>query len=412
MTEQENKLPRSDADSALLREAFEKFILTSQVMEKAYFALQAKVDELNLELERKNEELSVQLAATERARNQLSDVLGSLQVAVVVLDGDGRVARLNQAAETLFGCTETAALGQDLRSLFAVRFAELPGLETLFAATELMPETEIGELNGHHSCVLRLSTHRLRGMVGAGEGRLLLAEDITDLAQRRRDAARTDRLTAMGEMAVQIVHEIRNPMGSIELFASMLQRDLADQPQHAELAKKVQEGIRGLNHVIGNLLSFAKGAHPVRDLVDLEELFVTAVADLEHQIERQQICVVRDFDPEAKFVRLDAELWRQVLLNMILNAVQAMPRGGELRVSCRCEPVEGRPAAKLIIADTGEGMSATVRDRVFHPFFTTKDRGTGLGLALVHNIVQAHGGAIGVESAPGCGAVFTITLPS
>jgi PAS domain S-box-containing protein len=411
VTEPEQNLPRSDADSTLLREAFEKFIVTGQMMEKAYLALQEKVEQLNLELEKKNDELSLQLAATELARDQLSDVLGSLQVAVVVFDGDGRVARLNRAAETLFGCAESAMLGRGMDALFAVRFAGMDGLHRLLATGQLVPETEVGQLNGLHSCVLRVSTHLMRGMDGAGEGRILLAEDITDLALRRRDAARSDRLTAMGEMAVQIVHEIRNPMGSIELFASMLQRDLADQPQHAELAKKVQEGIRGLNHVIGNLLSFAKGAHPVRDLVDLEELFHGALSDLEHQIERQQIKVTERFDADARFIRLDAELWRQVLLNMILNAVQAMPAGGELAVCCDREMIDGRPGAKLVIADTGEGMSADVRDRIFHPFFTTKDRGTGLGLALVHNIVKAHGGAIGVETAPGRGATFTITLP-
>lgn len=412
MSEQSSKQLSPDVDPKLLLEAFEKFTLTSQMMEKAYEKLQQQVEELNLELEEKNQELSDQLVVIELARNQLSDVLSSLPVAVAVFNGDGQVERMNQDAEQLFAFEPNQANGLSLAELFEKRFSGLPQLARLLEAKDLVSELEIGDLDWSEACVLRVSTNPMRGIDGGkGEGRILIAEDITEQARHRRDAARTDRLAAMGEMAVQIVHEIRNPMGSIELFASMLQRDLVGNPEHAELAFKVQAGIRGLNHVIGNLLSFAKGTDPVKERVDLESVIDSALSDLAHQIERQKIKLNYKHEPQAKYVQADAELWRQVMLNLILNAVQAMPDGGELSIGTRRENTADGSWMVLSLMDTGVGMAPEIRERVFHPFFTTKDRGTGLGLALVHNIVKSHGGSITVESSVGKGSTFSIMLP-
>jgi len=117
-------------------------------------------------------------------------------------------------------------------------------------------------------------------------------------------------------------------------------------------------------------------------------------------------------DPAATLVRVDPELWRQVLLNLAVNAVEAMPTGGELRFLVTREwPENGPSTVKTVVADTGRGMAPEVRERVFHPFFSTKDRGAGVGLALVHNIVKAHGGVIEVESTEGKGTTFTIRMP-
>jgi signal transduction histidine kinase len=202
-------------------------------------------------------------------------------------------------------------------------------------------------------------------------------------------------------------------MGSIELFASMLRRDLADSPDLAGLAGKVQQGIKSLNLIIGNLLSFARGAEPDARPVDLRALIDAALSELEGSIRLRGIRVAAHIAPAAAAARVDPELWRQALLNLLDNAVQAMPGGGELNIAASREAADGgAPVLRLTVADTGAGMTASVRERAFNPFFTTKERGAGLGLALVHNIVKAHGGAIEVESAEGQGSKFTITLPA
>lgn len=398
-------------DPTLLREAFESFMATSKAMEKAYYELQEKVKLLNLELEEKNRQLSAQLAETERARTQLSDMLASLDLAVVVFDGHGRLARLNRGGEELFGLDHRTAVGLTIDRLLDRRFADISGRHILEDADRLLEETEIGSLDDPAGRVLRVSTHRMRGM-GENEGRILLAEDITELAVRRAAAERNQRLAAMGEMAVQIVHQIRNPMGSIELFASMLRRDLSGEPQTAELAAKVQQGIKSLNLIISNLLSFAKGAEPAILPVDLPALLETVRKEIEHLAASRGVHVIVTVDSAAMMVRVDPELWRQVLLNLAVNAVEAMPSGGELRFTVSREwPEKGPSTVKTVVTDTGRGMTPEVRERVFHPFFSTKDRGAGVGLALVHNIVKAHGGVIEVESAEGKGSTFTIRVP-
>jgi signal transduction histidine kinase len=411
VTEPSSPTPLLDTpvDPKLLREAFEQFIVTSRMMERAYHELQAKVQELGLELEEKNRQLSAQLAATERAHNLLSDVLASLDLALVVFDDRGRVSRLNHAAQELFQVEESEALGATMRELFERRFAGLAGLRELTDSPAPVDEIEIGSLDGPVGRVLRVSTHRMRG---AGAGCILLAEDVTEVVHRRAAAERNQRLAAMGEMAVQVVHQIRNPMGSIELFASMLKRDLAAEPDKATLAEKVQQGIRSLNLIIGNLLSFAKGAEPMVQAVDCGALADQVLAEMEPQLRHHRITVEAAIAADASLIRVDPELWRQVMMNLIVNAIQAMPSGGTLRLeAARHSADDGRPATRLTVADTGHGMPPAVRERIFDPFFTTKERGTGLGLALVYNIVKAHGAAIEVESGEGQGSVFTITLP-
>ncbi len=411
MTEKQSPTPAHEVDPKLLQEAFEGFMATSKLMEKAYAELQAKVEELNLEVEEKNRELAAQLEATEHARTQLSDVLASLDMAVLVFDGDGKLARVNRAGQELFGVNEQTAKGLGLAELFAVQFAGVSGLSALAEAGGLVAETEVGSLDDPTARVLRCSTHRVRA-VGQGEGRILLAEDITDLVARRDTAQRNQRLTAMGELAVQIVHQIRNPMGSIELFASLLQRDLGADTQSGELAGKVQQGIKSLNLIISNLLSFAKGADPMVQMVDLRELLEIAITEIDTQLLQYDIRVTTNIDPEATFVHVDPELWRQVMLNLMINATQAMTGGGELTLATRrTENGGGLPVTQMIVHDTGSGIPVNIRERIFHPFFTTKEHGAGVGLALVHNIVRAHGGAIKVESGEGRGATFTITLP-
>ncbi|MDP8224554.1 MAG: ATP-binding protein [Candidatus Lernaella stagnicola] len=400
-----------EVDPKLLQEAFESFMATSKLMEKAYHELQAKVEQLNLELEEKNKELAAQLEATEHARAQVSDVLASLHLAVVVFDAEGKLARINRAGQELFGVREEAAIGLGLVEVFAIKFNGITGLPTWSDSAGLMAEFEVGSLDDPPGRVLRCSTHRMRGMDG-GEGRILLAEDITDAVVKRAAAARHQRLAAMGELAVQIVHQIRNPMGSIELFASMLQRDLATQPEMADVAGKVQQGIRSLNLIVSNLLSFAKGAEPVVQLIDFRHLLESAVAEIDVQLLQNNISMATEIDPEATFISVDPDLWRQVMLNLMINATQAMAGGGELNVQTRrSQNGGGLPVTQVIIGDTGSGIPSGIREQVFNPFFTTKERGAGVGLALVHNIVRAHGGSIEFDSVEGGGTTFTITLP-
>lgn len=223
---------------------------------------------------------------------------------------------------------------------------------------------------------------------------------------------RSQRLAAMGEMAARLAHEIRSPLGSIELFASLLRKELRDNPARCVLAEHICTAVRATDHLIGNTLSFVSPRRPKREPVALRKLLAEAVLLATPLIETHRVRVVTGPEAgdarEGDLVQGDEGMLRQVALNLILNAVQAMPAGGELRINLR-ERADG--AVGLSFTDSGTGIAPADRARLFDPFFTTRDGGTGLGLAIVHNGVVAHGGWIDVESEVGKGSTFTVVLP-
>jgi signal transduction histidine kinase len=221
----------------------------------------------------------------------------------------------------------------------------------------------------------------------------------------------------MGKMAVNIVHEIRNPMGSIELMASLLRRDLNEDLPKKELADRICTGIHSLNHIIENLLTFARDRKPAMESADINGLIDESLSVIEPMVKRNRIVVSTNLDQQTRMIHCDRDLMKQALVNLMLNAVQAMGGGGELQVTSNRRDLQdfttGKPNRfiQLRIADTGHGMPPDVKARIFDPFFTTKEQGTGLGLALLHKIIRAHGGFVGVDSSPGQGTIFTMMIP-
>jgi two-component system sensor histidine kinase FlrB len=224
-------------------------------------------------------------------------------------------------------------------------------------------------------------------------------------------AERNTRLAAMGEMAARIAHEIRNPLGSIELFASILQREIADENQK-RLVNHISSGVKNLNHVISNLLTFTRQPKPVFKEIDLHKFLDDLLQFGEFLMDKNNIGLEREYYPSHLSALGDEELLKQVFLNIIRNAVQAMPDGGVLKVKTGMGK-KGRNAQyiEIKILDTGAGIEKDNLDKIFNPFFTTRDKGTGLGLAIVHTIIESHKGIIEVESEVGKGTAFTILLP-
>jgi signal transduction histidine kinase len=206
---------------------------------------------------------------------------------------------------------------------------------------------------------------------------------------RRLEAAalRQSRLAAMGEMAAMLAHEVRNPLGAMELFTGLLLQDLRDQPDPLRLARQVAGGIADLNHLVTNLLEFTRArrsAEAAGGVVDCRAVADEALRDARDLSDANGIAVRRAFAAVACVARGDAALLRPVLLNLVRNAVQAMPAGGTLTVAV------GRDAGGIAItvADTGAGLAPEVAQHLFQPFVTTKRKGMGLGLATVRRISQ------------------------
>jgi signal transduction histidine kinase len=257
---------------------------------------------------------------------------------------------------------------------------------------------------------------------GGQIGTVLILQDRTDLRRLEEFAHRNQRLREMGEMAAGIAHEIRNPLGSIELFASLLKKDLEGDPEKAELVQHIRAGVQNMDRIISTLLLFAKSSQPSRQQCDINLLLAELLDGLDDIRVPDNIKVVRDFGKEEMLANGDRELLRQVFPNLIRNAIQAMPDGGELRLQTEKAliPVSGSESGKdagarkfitVTVTDTGGGICADDLSKIFNPFFTTKDKGTGLGLAISHNIIKAHQGTIEAVSEEGKSTSFRVKIP-
>ena len=235
----------------------------------------------------------------------------------------------------------------------------------------------------------------------------LLAESVARERRLEAEALRQSRLAAMGEMAAMLAHEVRNPLGAMELFTGLLLQDLRDQPEAQRLAQQVARGIVDLNHLVSNLLEFTRTQQPRRAVVDCCALMEDALRYTADLRAAGGITLERRYGAPLVPAIADPELLRPVLLNLIRNAVQAMDGGGTLTVAAA--PRGERTA--VAVTDTGCGIPAEVREEIFRPFYTTRTRGTGLGLPVARGLVVAMGGELLVDSEVGRGTTFTVLLP-
>ncbi len=219
-------------------------------------------------------------------------------------------------------------------------------------------------------------------------------------------------LSALGEMAIIIAHEMRNLLGSVELCAGMLEVELREDLRRRELVQTLIEGVYALNGIVTNLLTFARPCRSLFARLALHPVLDEAVVCSGYALTEKRITLVKAYSPADLVVSADRELLKQVFLNLILNAAQAMSEGRTLTISTRVSHEElGMRRTEVRIEDTGIGIAPEHLSRIFDPFFTTRARGTGLGLTLVRRILDQHQAAIHVESELGCGTIFTIVFP-
>jgi signal transduction histidine kinase len=230
---------------------------------------------------------------------------------------------------------------------------------------------------------------------------------LTDeLEIKNIELARKNRLADLGQMASHIAHEVRNNLVPVSLYTSLLRRRLSTDPGSADILDKVESGLTALDVTVNDLLHFTSDREPQLGWVDLGRLVDEVLGSLAPQLAAQQIRPEIDA-PKGVGVSADHGMLRRAVLNLVLNALDAMPDGGDLVVTVW----HNAGSVELEIADSGHGLSDEARARAFEPFYTTKSHGTGLGLAIVYRIVEAHGGQILAHNCPEGGAAFTLRLP-
>jgi signal transduction histidine kinase len=230
-----------------------------------------------------------------------------------------------------------------------------------------------------------------------------------ELHEKNRELQRRERLAALGEMAAGLAHEIRNPLGGIGLYASLLEKDLTDRPREHGIAHRISRGVQNLEKIVRDILSFAGDSEPKFAEVRLGTIIEGALAQVSAQAQARRITMQADSRMSEIGLRCDGGQIERALLNLLLNALDAVADGGHIAIRMEHAATD---TVGVAIEDNGPGIDAEHLHRIFNPFFTTKDHGTGLGLAIVHRIAEAHGGSITARNRRERGACFVLTLPA
>jgi two-component system sensor histidine kinase HydH len=226
------------------------------------------------------------------------------------------------------------------------------------------------------------------------------------LEHKNRELARKNRLADLGQMASHVAHEVRNNLVPVSLYLSLLRRRLSDDSGHLDILAKVEAGFTALDATVNDLLNFTAHRNPQWQSFLVGDLVEEVCESLAPQLEAQRIDLDVDVPPNT-VLTADREMVRRALLNLVLNAIDVMPDGGQLVITS----YDGADGFELEIADSGPGLSEEDQRRVFEPFYTTKQNGTGLGLAIVYHVAEAHGGTVTAMNCPEGGAAFTIKFP-
>ncbi len=337
------------------------------------------------------------------------NVFEAMHSAVVAVDENGRIVMLNRLAEELFGVSRDHAVRQDYDSVFPNDPCLLkPAFEKKRTTREV--ETEFRTLSGEDKALI-VGTSCLFDEEKKFKGAVAVIHDITELKKFEEEAKRAERLSALGNLAAGVAHEIRNPLNAISITAQRLKSEFVpekDQDEYSSFTEIILNEIKRLDGIINQFLSLAK-AHKLNLVpTDMNEFLaeVTSLAEVEAEVKGVELIRAIDRLPEMK---IDRDEMKKAILNIMLNAVQATPSSGSLTVRSYLD--DSQTSMVIEITDSGAGIPTEDISKIFQPYFSTKEKGTGLGLSIAHRIISDHKGRIEVKSQRGKGTTFTIKLP-
>jgi len=347
-------------------------------------------------------------ASLSRIKAFSDKVVENVPIGLLALDHQGKIAALNNEAESILQLSTADAIGQQ--------------------ASRIIPPELLDEINhsqSHNDVIekeiecttvagkrvpLEIAVSSLKDEDGVFLGNVLLFKDLTEVRALRREVARSQRLASVGRLAAGVAHEIRNPLSSIKGFATYFKDRYPDRPQDQQTANIMIQEVDRLNRVVGQLHEFAKPISVKKQRISLQALLKDSIKLIEDQAAAKGISVQTQHAGGVDSAWGDLDRINQILLNLYLNAIDSMEGGGELKVALSSDGEDSE--IRIRISDTGCGISPQHLSKIFDPYFTTKSTGTGLGLTIAHNIVEALGGKITAESHTEKGTTFTVALPN
>jgi len=394
-----------------LQKSFEGFNQATLHIQQAFASLEKKFDSLNLELEEKNQELLRTLSEKEEMKSYLQNILESLTNGVLVTNLEDEIQVLNHSSEIFLGKPQEEVLGRHIRVLFK----EIPSNEWMDIFLNPSCQKGRGSRLTYKDRLIEIAGSPIKSG-GRKIGTVFILRDITRIEKLESMAKRSEKFVALGEMAANIAHEIRNPLGSIELYASLLMKELKSVKDRDRISRIISS-VKKMDNKISNLLLFTKNRNLIIKRIPVHDFLNEILGFCEPLIDREKISISTAYADYEPWIDGDVEMLKQAIFNVILNALQSLDQNGGNLSFETFYPFFGQDNEadesfiEIMIRDSGIGIPGEMLPRIFDPFYTTKEEGSGLGLAIVHTIIEMHRGYIHVESTERKGTVFHILLP-
>ena len=343
----------------------------------------------------------------ERVSERNTAILECLGDGLLVVDTGGRVTRLNRRAEEIFGFPSVTLVGKGISEFEALReVADRVG-RVLASGQRVETEELVLRPGGDLERPVRVSTSALRGAGGCLDGVIVSVHDMTEQRDLVRRLRHTERLAAMGEAVAGVAHELRNPLTVIRSLTQVIMERFTSEDREHSYGEMILDGIDRASRIIQELLSFARDTKLEMNRMDPAAILSAVVQEQENLLAGRGVQIALTIDDDLPWVVADDDKLRQILLNLLGNASDACAQGGTIRVEAR----KSEGMVEIGVIDDGEGIPPEVQQRIFDPFYTSKETGTGLGLYISRRLTEAQGGELAVTSEVGVGSAFTIRIP-
>ena len=340
-----------------------------------------------------------------------SKLLETMDNAVISVDNKGNIKTFNRKSEEIFDKKKEEVLNKDCQEVLNLNINGKCLLKECLLEKKNITQEIILDEKGLKKKILDLNTSFLADESGEITGVVAVIRDITEIKDLNEEVARHKRLSALGKLSAGIAHEIRNPLSSIRGLAQFVYNSFSKTDERKEDLNTIIQEVDRLNKLVVQVLDFAKLQKPNLTRFSLNDLIGKITELFKLETKNKQINFSSELSPDISQIQADEDQVRQILMNVIINAIQAIPKKGEIKIKTEKTLLKGEPAIKLMIEDSGIGIPEKDFTQIFDPFFSTKDEGSGLGLSIVYKLVEAHQGEIKVESQEGEGTKFVIFLP-
>jgi len=410
---------KQNRQASPLADAFDSFNASVEGLGSSYQELKERIKELNVQISEKNKKLEENFYEVNRLRWFFDSILNSMTDGVIVVDTSGRIVLFNGGAEKLTGFTNQDVLGKTYTQVFGNKVSQR--FSPLFTLAEGLPllleEKEIQTKSGT-SVPVRYSTSLVSDSQNRTLGAVEVLSNLTHIKRLEEEMQKIKTQSALSQMACLMAHEIRNPLGGIRGYVDLIAESLEKDDPRKKMVDHILKSILRLDEIVANFQLFTRPVKPHFEEVDLSRFLADVLTFFQGSTELKeksiQLAMNLDKENQPIRVRIDPILLEQSLLAVLDNAVKAMKMGGVIRVELTrgvSFQKRGENVVSIIIADSGEGMSKDVLQELFTPFYTTREKGLGLGLSMARNFISLQRGDIFVESEEGMGTTVTILLP-